>query len=243
MAIIAVLLAMILPSLSSREANKKAAVSAAKDYYSAVQYLVTKYSRYEGYLSADLKEQQLGNLDGQPKHECIFEYSKALFGNYPQKKYTAIAMKVKNSAIEYVDAASGDSATLCEMNLFKKSGVSKVTNFEKIFASDIDPLFEMQDGMYYAYIYFENNEDKIKGTVNTNTVRVLATAYCTNELPPCGTEYDEFRLKYLHLVDNGLNANEDYLGVCSSTKDTTLDKYIGEPGTYFSLYYKMIEAK
>lgn len=232
-AIIAVLLAMILPSLSSREANKKASILVARDFYSATQSLFSKYSKYEDYI-------YYGQKDDASK---IIDYNKRLGGNYPKNHYTGIAMKVKNSKIEYVDAASGDSATLCEMNLFKKSGVSDVTNFEKMFANDITPLFYMQDGMYYAYIYFENNENKATGEENTNTVKVLAAAYCPDELPPCGTEYDEFRLKYLHLVDNGLNANEDYLGVCSSTKDTTLDKYIGEPGTYFSLYYKMIEAK
>lgn len=232
-AIIAVLLAMILPSLSSRDANKKASILAARDFYSATQNLFSKYSKYEDYIYS-------GQKDDTSK---IIDYNKRLGGNYPKNHYTGIALKVKNSKIEYVDASSGDSALLCEMDLFRKSGVSDVTNFEKMFANDITPLFYMQDGMYYAYIYFENNENKATGEENTNTVKVLAAAYCPDELPPCGEDYNDFFHKYLLLVDNGLNANEDYLGVCSSTKDTTLDKYLGEPGTYFSLYYKMIEAK
>ena len=69
---------------------------------------------------------------------------------------------------------------------------------------------------------------------------MLASGYCPSDLPPCGTDYDAFRNKYLLLEDNGLNADGLYLGVCSSTKDTVLDTYIGDPGSYFSLYFKAI---
>ena len=49
-AIIAVLLAMSVPSLSSRDANKKASILAARDFYSATQNLFSKYSKYEDYI-------------------------------------------------------------------------------------------------------------------------------------------------------------------------------------------------
>lgn len=229
-AIIGVLIAMILPSLSTRDANKKASISAAKDFYSATQHLFSKYSKYEDYI-------YYGQKDDASK---IIDYDKSLGGNYPKNTYTAIAMKVSKSKIEYVNAESAGGATVCEMRLFAKYDVGTVTNFEKMFANDISPLFEMQDGMYYAYICFENNENKATGEPNTNTVRVLATAYCPTEFPAVVGDYNDFREKYLMLVDNGLNANDDYLGVCSSTKDTMIDKYLGEPGSYFSILFKSI---
>ena len=232
-AIIGVLLAMILPSLSTRDANKKASISAAKDFYSATQSLFSKYSKYEDYLYYGQKD--------EPAADKVIDYVKDLGGNFPKNSYIALAMKVKNSKIEYVDASSGDSATLCEMNLFKKSGVSRVTNFEKIFAKDIEPLFYLQDGMYYAYIYFVSNANaNLQGETNTNTVRVLAAAYCPTEFPPCGTDYEDFLENYLLLTDNGLNAKGMFLGVCSSTKDTNLDINIGAPGSYFSLRFKAL---
>lgn len=230
-AIIGVLLAMIVPSLSSRDANKKASILAARDFYSATQNLFSKYSKYEDYI-------YYGQKDDTAK---VIDYDKSLGGNYPKNKYTAIAMKVKNSKIEYVNVEASSSAAICEMRLYAKYEVDKVTNFEKMFANDITPLFYMQDGMYYAYVYFDNNANKATGEENTNTVKVLAAAYCPDEFPVSSIEYDDFREKYLLLVDNGLNANDDYLGVCSSTEDTVIDRYIGEPGSYFSLTFKLVE--
>ncbi len=230
-AIIGVLLAMIVPSLSSRDANKKASILAARDFYSATQNLFSKYSKYEDYI-------YYGQKDDTAK---VIDYDKSLGGNYPKNKYTAIAMKVKNSKIEYVNVEASSSAAICEMRLYAKYEVDKVTNFEKMFANDITPLFYMQDGMYYAYVYFDNNANKATGEENTNTVKVLAAAYCPDEFPVTTGEYNDFREKYLLLVDNGLNANDDYLGVCSSTEDTVIDRYIGEPGSYFSLTFKLTE--
>ena len=229
-AIIGVLLAMIVPSLSSRDANKKASVLAARDFYSATQNLFSKYSKYEDYIYYGQKD-ETGRL---------IDYNKQLGGNYPTKKYLGIAMSVKKSEIEYVDIVGDDSAILCEMRLYSKSGVSDETDFEKMFKNDIEPLFLEQDGIYYAYVTFSSNADTINNIANTNTVKVLASGYCPSDLPPCGTDYDAFRSKYLLLEDNGLNADGLYLGVCSSTKDTVLDAYIGEPGSYFSLYFKAV---
>lgn len=233
-AIIGVMLAMILPSLSSRDANKKASVLAARDFYSATQNLFSKYSKFEG------------NLYYGQTSEDLMVYDKKLGGNYlnPDKcNYLGIAMCVRKSKIEYVNIVGDKNANLCEMKLFQQSGVSDVTDFEKIFEKDIEPLFLEQDGIYYAYVYFKSNYNaELDNGGNTNTVKVLAAGYCPDELPPCGTDYDAFRESYLLLVENGLNGKEMYLGVCSSMEDTILNKYIGEPGSYFSMYFKNISV-
>lgn len=232
-AIIGVLLAMILPSLSTRDANKKASISAAKDFYSATQSLFSKYSKYEDYLYYGQKDELAADK--------VIDYVKDLGGNFPKNAYTALAMKVENSKIVYVDAISLGSPTLAEMAMYSKSGVATETNFEKMFAKDIEPLFYLQDGMYYAYIYFVSNANAtLQGETNTNTVRVLAAAYCPTEFPPSGDDYNDFMENYLLLTDNGLNAKGMFLGVCSSTKDTNLDLNIGAPGSYFSLKFKSL---
>lgn len=227
MAIIAVLIAMIVPTLSTREANKRASVTAARDFYSASQHLFTKYSKYEGELYPGQKEDS-----GK-----IIDYNKSLGGNYPTNLYICLAMRVRNGEIEYVDAVGADNPTIAEMNLYTKSHVSEETSFEKMLKNDYEPLFMQQDGIYYAYIYFKSNATLVpESTGNTNTVRVLAAAYSPTELPPCGSDYTAYRSRYLLLEDNGLNANQDYLGVCSSYVDKVLNNTIGYPGTYFSLY-------
>ncbi|MGN0669531.1 MAG: type II secretion system protein [Oscillospiraceae bacterium] len=229
-AIIGVLLGMIVPTLSSRDANKNESILAARDFYSAAQNLFSKYSKYEDYIYYGQKDEAAADK--------IMDYNKQLGGNYPVKKYVGIAMCVRKSKIEYLNAVTDDNAVICEMKLYQQSGVSDTTNFEKMFTSDIEPLFARKDGIYYAYVTFENNEDKLNKIPNTNAVKVLAAGYCPTELPPCGTDYDAFRNKYLLLTENGMNANGDYLGVCSSVKDTVLDTYIGYPNSYFSLYFK-----
>lgn len=227
LAIIAVLIAMILPTLSTRDSNMHASRLAARDFYSATQHLFTKYSKYEGELYPGQKEDT-----GK-----IINYDKSLGGNYPTTLYICLAMCVRKGKIVYVDAVGADNPTVAEMNLYTQGHVGDETSFEKMLKQDIEPLFMQQDGIYYAYIFFRNNATLIpESTGNTNTVRVLGAAYCQTELPPCGGDYNDFMAKYLLLQKNGLNANEDYLGVCSSFEDNILNDIIGNPGTYFSLY-------
>ncbi len=227
LAIIAILIAMVVPTLSSRDANKHASVLAARDFYSATQHLFTKYSKYEGELYPGQKE-DTGKL---------INYDKSLGGNYPTTLYISLALCVRKGEIVYVDATGADNPTVCEMNLYSHGGVGTETSFEKMLKRDMEPLFTQQDGIYYAYIHFRNNATLVpESTGNTNTVRVLAAAYTPTELPPCGSDYNDFMSKYLLLQDNGLNASGYFLGVCSSFKDNILNNTIGNPGTYFSLY-------
>lgn len=226
-AIIAVLVAMIVPTLSTRDANKHASRTAARDFYSATQHLFTKYSKYEGELYPGQKEDT-----GK-----IIDYDKSLGGNYPTTLYICLAMCVRNGEIVYVDAVGANNPTVAEMNLYSQWHVSDETTLEKMLKKDLKPLFMQQDGIYYAYIFFRNNATLVpESTGNTNTVRVLAAAYCPTEIPPCGSDYNDFMSKYLLLQENGYNANGDYLGVCSSFEDKILNNTIGFPGTYFSLY-------
>ena len=231
-AIIAVLVAMIVPTLSSRDSNKHASMMAARDFYSATQHLFTKYSKYEGELYPGQMDES-GTLDT----EKLINYDKTLGGNYPTNLYICLAMCVRNGEIAYIDATGANNPTIAEMTLYKQGNIDKETSFEQMLKKDIKPLFAQKDGIYYAYIFFRNNATLIpEATGNTNTVRVLAAAYSPTELPPCGDDYNDYMAKYLLLRENGYSANEDFLGVCSSFEDKVLNGIIGTPGTYFSLY-------
>lgn len=232
-AIIAVLIAMILPSLSTRDANKHASTLAARDFYSATQHLFTKYSKYEAELYPVQKDAEGNPIDPGK----LISYDKTLGGNYPTTLYTCISMHVEKGKIDYVNAVGFNNPIIAEMSLYMRTGVDKETPFEAMLKKDFEPLFMQQDGYYYAYIYFQNNATLIPESIgNTNTVRVLGAAYCPTEFPPASGDYDAFRSKYLLLQENGYNANEDFLGVCSSFEDKILNNIIGNPGTYFSLY-------
>ena len=241
MAIIGVLTAMIVPTLSTSEAQKNAAVSGAKDFYSAAQYLVTKYSRYEGFLSNDMMKQQNGEDINNPSDESILEYKKGLFGNYPAKDYVMISMAVRNSRIVYVNAVSGDTAAECEQAIFKQEGLTKsgseynMTPFEYVFMQDIDPLFEQQDGVYYAVIKTEG-VDKITpdDTPMNPSMRLILTGFCSDELPIALDDFNQYKANVLLFSENFRLANGFYMGVCTSHTTASGD-FIGVAGTYFSV--------
>ncbi len=239
-AIIGILSAMIVPNLSTSEAQKKAAVSGAKDFYSAAQYLVTKYSRYEGFLSNDMMKQQNGEDANNPSDESILVYKKGLFGNYPAKDYVMISVAVRNSQIVYVNAVSADTAAECEERIFKQEGLTKsgseylMTPFEYVFMQDIDPLFEQQDGVYYAVIKSEGVEKTTPDDTPMNpSMRLILTGFCSDELPIASGDFNSYKANVLLFNEDYRLANGFYMGVCTSHTNAS-GNYIGTPGTYFS---------
>lgn len=240
-AIIGILTAMIVPSLSSNEAQKKAVVSGAKDFYSAAQYLVTKYSRYEGFLSNDMMKQQNGEDTENSSDDCILEYRKSLFGNFPKKDYVMISMAVRNSEIVYVNAVCKDTPEECEKYIFEQKGLTKVGNtykmtpFETVFMQDIDPLFEQQDGVYYAII---KAEGVVRTTIDDSpmnpSMRLILTGFSSDELPIASGEFNDYKANVLLFNEDYRLANGFFMGVCTSHTNAS-GNYVGVPGTYFSV--------
>lgn len=237
-AIIAVLLAMIVPSLSSSDAHKKAAVSGAKDFYSAAQYLVTKYSRFEGYISNEMKNQQLGNDENNLKDDSILMYDKRRCGNYPPHDYVMLAMAVRKSQIVYVNAVSADTPGECEAKIFKQEGLTVeggkyvLSPFERVFAQDIDPLFEQQDGIYYATFKVEGTTSNPLETVTNPIMKVVLAGYCFDELPIASGDFDDYKQSILLFSEDYRLANGSFMGVCSSLQNS--GEYVGNPKSYFS---------
>lgn len=241
-AIIGILTAMILPTLSTGEAQKKAALSGAKDFYSAAQYLFTKYSRYEGFISEEMKQQQLGKDTNNPSSESILDFRKAFCGNYPQatNNYIMISMAVRQSKILYVNAVSAPTAAECEEKIFKQEGLIKsgdnyvMTPFERVFAQDIDPLVEQQDGIYYATIKAEGHTTTLLEETSINpSMRVVMAGYCSDELPIASGDFNVYKANVLLFREDFRLANNFFMGVCSSLKDSA-GNYVGAPGSYFS---------
>lgn len=239
-AIIGILIAMILPTLSTGEAQKKAALSGAKDFYSAAQYLFTKYSRYEGFLSNDMMKQQNGEDVNNISDDSILVYKKGLFGNYPAKDYVMISMAVRGSSIVYVNAVSAETAEECEQAIFQQQGLAKsgseyvMTPFERVFLQDIDPLFEQQDGVYYAVIKSEGVEKTTPDDTPMNpSMRLILTGFCSDELPIASGDFNSYKTNILLFREDYRLANGFYMGVCTSHTDAS-GSYVGTPGTYFS---------
>lgn len=239
-AIIGVLTAMIVPSLSTAEQRKKAAVSGAKDFYSAAQYLVTKYSRYEGFLSNDMMKQQKGEDAQNLKSDSILLYDKTLFGNYPPHDYVMISMAVRHSEIAYVNAVCADTPAECEEKIFKQEGLTVVdgkyqmTPFERVFLQDIDPLFEQQDGIYYVTIKAEGYKNVSLDSATNPSMRVVLTGFSSDELPIATGEFNKYQTGVLLFSEDFRLANGFFMGVCSSLKNKGTGNYVGVPGSYFT---------
>ena len=127
-AIIGVLLAVILPMIDTRKSRITEANAAAKDFYSAVQYVFSKYSQFESYFSMEYDPNIDTNIGhgtdadnpANPANRGIMKYYQNINGNYPfdaewagtnKKAYTEpvstsvfIELGAKNGNITFINA-------------------------------------------------------------------------------------------------------------------------------------------
>lgn len=229
-AIIAVLLAVIIPPLSVRNSRKSEANSAARDFYAAVQSAMTKYSMYEGALSPQ--------YSANPKLGDMYYYEK-LGGNYPYQKgtepgdipYTAsmyIEFATKNGAITevYTYVAAGTDAGYANgqglYELCKRPADCKDTEFGKLLKEAIEGRISYQDGFYYAKV---NYKQVLTGTIpakmEAETVKVQYTAYSRTRLPKATEAFTAFQNQNMYFGDDYVLNSGEVLGVFTSVNATT----------------------
>ncbi|MDE7229046.1 MAG: type II secretion system GspH family protein [Oscillospiraceae bacterium] len=241
-AIIAALMAVILPSLTGERERINAANSAARDFYAAVQTTVSKYSTYDGQLSpAYINNNNLG----------VIRYYPLMGGNYP---YDAsydhantdsepplpaslyIMVHAQNDVIRDVAAVTraqaNTSANPGIYTLLQRNAADRNTEFGKLLVNEIDDRLVFTDGWYYARVDF-NYTTSVFGAVEDiklNTVKVAYAAYSRNELPQASGSYGSFQDSALTFgSDYKLNTG-DICGTCASW-DSTSNTRIGMAGT------------
>lgn len=241
-AIIAVLIAVVVPILNNENSRKKEANAAAKDFYSAVQMVMNKYSLYDGDLSvAYTNNKDLG----------IVRHYATMGGNYPYDNgagitdhaYPAatslyIMIEAKNDivrSIGMVSRAQSKSATDPGLyQLLKRSSSDRNTEFGRLFVGEIDDWIKFQDGFYYARVDFVpplNADGTLNKTeVNAETVKVVWTAYTRTELPSAaGANATDYTNKNLYFGNfNKLN-NGTVCGVCAPVNSVGVK--VGDKGT------------
>ena len=217
-AVIGVLIAIIVPNLSNDDAKKDANSMGATDFYSAVQYSFSKYSKYEAPLSLDIKS-DASSLE-------YIDYFPSTNGNYPVNQVTYIEMKTdKDGTIEYLHLAKTLEDLLADTSL------TYTNTFAEILADDIGSVFNNRTGAYYfAYVYFEDASAALTST--TNTVRVTVAHCTTEDLPVCTTWDSDYINNNLLFSDYGKLSGGVVCGTCSDAKGTT-GAYLGDIGTYF----------
>ncbi len=245
LAIIAAMLAVVLPSFIGIDENRNRVTEGARDYYTAVQHLMSKFSRVErDYTGAHELDTNAGNK--------VMIYDKNFGGNRPIREYVFIAMEVKDMKIQWVDAYASDYADVAEANVLSRKHRSDEDwnhAFVQAYQEEMDALFDGQDGFYYALVHYDDTlEDDLNGTPGNNLVKVFFTGYGDHEFPMYtgplsedATEMPQFlqyTLDNLHFTEVGRLANGSFFGVQSSEVSSTKDgvnNYYGEGGTYFRL--------
>lgn len=239
-AIMAILMAVILPQIMSKRSEINSANSAARDFYSAIQTVMTKYSLYEGPLSSAYRD--------DPGYGEMRYYQK-LGGNYPYRKgstavdfpsTTSLYVEVKaqdgnitaiyTHAIEYSDAGYANGSGLYA--LCQRKAEEKETVFGKLLKAELESRISYRDGSYYAKVTYNNAIATVAdpSRMEAESVRVSYTGYSKKELPKVGsTVFTTYRNNNMYFGEDGVLANGDIFGVCAPRNSA--GKAIGQKGT------------
>lgn len=243
-AILAVMMAVILPSLTTERSRINQARSAAKDFYAAVQTAMSHYSTYDGQMSpAYQADSNLGIMRYYPVMGGNYPYDKesspdATDADYPERTSMYIMVHAWNDIIEDVAIVTRSvNNTTSDQGMFqllKRSDDDRNTEFGNLLAGEIDYRVSFNDGYYYARVDFDYPVS-ILGTpedIKLHTIKVAYTAYSAKELPVSTGAFDNF-------VNSSLTFGDDYklnwgggevCGTCA-TWDTTNATCVGLQGT------------
>lgn len=186
LAIIAVLVAVIVPGLSTRKAKISEANSAARDFYTAVQSIMTKYSLYDGPLSAAyMANPDLGDI----------RYFEKLGGNYPYKRGTTagdapataslyIEVCIEKGLMTDVVTYTAEATETVGMYQIATRNSNYVNNeCGRLLKAELENRIHYRDGYYYAKVKYESKISGIPSKMEAETVKVEYAGFCVNRLP------------------------------------------------------------
>lgn len=230
--IIAILAAVILPSMNVRKSLISQAESNAKNFYVVTQNIFTKYSLYEAPLSVTLKE--------KPGTDLI-QFFSSVGGNYPFKydPTNSSVPAVPTAADLYLEVKvinGSITETVVDnswANILKRTPAksSSDSQFELayIFQTELDESADMPDGFYYAKIsYAPVNADA--ANYAAGTVRVAFAAYRQSEMPQLSGAEAAYESSILHFKNDNVLGDDSVCGVCAEYNGNST---VGLEGTYF----------
>ena len=225
-AIVAVLMAMILPIFSSDEAEKQAAETYASDFYASLQYNMTRYQKTEYHLTPELQVLAEKYEKGEAGAEPYIIFRKDLGGNvFTTKtenacKYLYIEVAYEKG-IKYVKIAS----TLGEL-IGDTTTTTSDAPFEKLLQNDLEEVMNSSvEGHYYAVVMCDYKyDDKGSVTAGYGDLKVMSAHYCEEVIPSTADKDDLMFVDFSELQCGLL------CGTCSSDMDGT--SHMGAPKTY-----------
>ncbi len=202
--IIAILAAITIPMFNNTDARVRSANIYANDFYTALQYTLTRYQTTDYYLSPKMKTET-----------SLMTYDQSFFGN----------RMADGISYYYIEAMSDQGLQYVHVNasyltLMGRSSITAETELERLLTEDVAEITnQSNDGYYYAVV----------GKDSYNNMKVLCVNYCEERLVLSGSTGDY--QKSIMLVDYGILENGIIAGTCSSQKDPT-GKFLGDIGTY-----------
>ena len=224
--IIAILAAVILPSMNVRKSLISEAESNAKNFYVVTQNIFTKYSLYEAPLSVTMK---LNPGDD------FMQFFSSVGGNFPfnydpANKTVPAVPKAANLYLE-VKVDKGEMTAIVDNSwekILKRAPEKADSEFTEVFKTELDETADMPDGFYYAKISYEPVNADASNYV-PGTVKVAFAAYRENELPQLTGTYDNYKSTVLHFKDDNVISDDTVCGVCAAYNGTNT---VGCEGTY-----------
>lgn len=240
-AILGVLMAVILPSISQQRSRINEARSAAKDFYAAVQTVMNNFSVFDGQLLPDdSKDSDVihyyrnmgGNYPFDPDPNGHSESAANEMG-YPDQTVMYIMVHAKNRNIEEIGIVTKEKNKNNSDNgmfqLLKRDPADRNTKFADILKRGIKDRVSFNDGYYYAKVDFEypSGMDIAGEPIDAymSTIKVEYTAFCRKELPDL--PYDGFLNALTFGTDYVLNWNGEICGTCASRNGSDTVGYAG----------------
>lgn len=244
-AIIAVLSAIILPNISGDSQKIRSANSAARDFYVALQMVMSKFSLYDGKLSpAYIDNPELGIIKHYPKMGGNYPYDKSGGddgGEYPAWTWMYVMLEAKNGQIKNVGVVTDKRGTSSSSDplytLLQRNAADRNTEFGRLLKNEIDGQVSFRDGFYYGRVEFNTpfgDDGKVNQAELPNvTVTVAYTAYTGKELPKATGSKTEYTNNNLYFGKNNKLKSGEICGICAA-KDRTLSSagMLGDQGTY-----------
>lgn len=240
-AIIGILTAVIVPSLNNERSKIEEARATAKDFYAAVQMVMSKYSVYDGDMSiAYSQNKDLGIMRHYPMMGGNYPYDGGAGitnHEYPAATSMYIMVAARNNIMQTVGivsrARSREATNPGFYELLQRNASSRNTEFGRLLAGEIEGWISFRDGVYYARVDFipPTNPDGTINTaeINSETVKVVWSAYLRKELPAATGSAAEYTNNNLFFgSDQKLNSGE-VCGTCAPWDSSGW--FVGAAGT------------
>lgn len=226
LAIIGVLAAIILPSLSGKSEKVRAANMHARDFYSGIQYVMTHFQMTESYVTPEI-----GFAEKAGTTQAFVKYAQEYGQNVLVFPYTYIYVRVNNNTQLTVNVGR----TYSEM--IDTTAIATETLFEKAIREQLAKVLKADyEGYCYALVYNGGTNVNISTRDVTGTpqnIRVITTHFMSDELPAVTGSSDDYINNNLMFSDFGVLINDSICGTCSSDKYDAAGVYVGDAGSYF----------